>query len=78
MLCPPLPQLKYAPADLAPGLHQYDARGRLSTITVGDGTDARTTTLSYYDSGPSQGYVERVTDGLDHNVHFAYDELVVD
>jgi RHS repeat-associated protein len=60
-------------ADLAPRYSSYDARGRLSAIAVGEDADTRTTTIHYYESGPAQGYVARLTDALGRSVYFAYD-----
>lgn len=58
---------------LAPVAVSYDARGRLSALTVGDEPDARTTTLRYYDSGPAQGLPVQITNALGQTVQFAYD-----
>ena len=51
----------------------YDSRGRLGTMTQGQGVGARTTTLSYYGSGASQGYLHTMTDALGRTVESEYD-----
>ncbi|MGZ8237201.1 MAG: PKD domain-containing protein, partial [Methylobacter sp.] len=51
----------------------YDSRGRLSATTQGTGADTRSTTLAYYDSGTSQGYLHTVTDALNRTVSYDYD-----
>ncbi|MGH8523584.1 MAG: RHS repeat domain-containing protein, partial [Gammaproteobacteria bacterium] len=53
--------------------HTYDPRGRLMETTTGVGTEARTTHLRYYESGPSQGYLHTVTDALNRTVSYDYD-----
>jgi RHS repeat-associated protein len=60
-------------ATLAPLVSSYDSRGRLIATTVGQGTEARTTTLHYSDSGPAQGSVDSITDALGRSVQFTYD-----
>ncbi len=54
---------------LNPVSYSYDARGRLSSITDGIGTDTRTTTLSY----DFNGFVDNITDPLGRNISFDYD-----
>ena len=49
---------------LAPVTYQYDARGRLSAITQGEGDEQRLHTFAY----DSQGYLESVTDPLSRTV----------
>jgi len=51
----------------------YDSRGRLSGTTQGAGSDTRTATLAYYDSGASQGYLHTVTDALNRTISYDYD-----
>ena len=47
----------------------YDAAGRVETVTVGSGVEMRTITFSYN----TDGYVQTITDPLNHAVNFAYD-----
>ncbi len=54
---------------LFPTTYAYDDRGRLASITQGNGTKARTTQLHY----DSTGFLESVIDPLGHTVSFTYD-----
>ncbi|MGH7164138.1 MAG: kelch repeat-containing protein [Nitrospiraceae bacterium] len=56
-------------AGLEPVAYTYDALGRLSTITQGGGTEARTSTLSYN----TKNELISITDPLSRTVGFAYD-----
>jgi RHS repeat-associated protein len=60
-------------AGLALVQYGYDPRGRLTTLTQGSGTAARTTEYTYYASGTQQGYLEAVTDALGRQISFNYD-----
>ncbi|CAG0951179.1 partial Putative deoxyribonuclease RhsC, partial [Anaerolineae bacterium] len=55
---------------LAPTSFDYDARGRLVTITTGTDTSARVTTLSYN----NDGYLDIVSDPLSQDARFEYDK----
>lgn len=57
--------------DRAPATYGYDARGRVETITVSDGVDVRTTTLTY----DVDGFVESVTDPLNQTTTYTYDDV---
>lgn len=57
-------------AGLAPVFYDYDDRGRLTTITLGTGEEARPYTIAY----DANGYVENITDPLQRQVAFTYDE----
>ncbi len=54
---------------LAPSAMTYDTRGRLATVTVGNGAEARTWTLTYN----TQGYLETATDPISRVTRFSYD-----
>ena len=54
---------------LAPAAYTYDSRGRLATVTVGTGADARTTTIAYN----AGGLPATVTDSLGRSVGLDYD-----
>ena len=56
-------------AGLAPTGYGYDSRGRLVSMTQGEGAEERSMSLGY----SSQGYVETLTDTLSRTVHFGYD-----
>ncbi|MGH8576908.1 MAG: hypothetical protein ACREXJ_08360 [Gammaproteobacteria bacterium] len=62
---------------VVPGLAEvvltYDTRGRLLGTTQGEGTEARSMSLNYFGSGPSQGYLESRTDALGRTVEYDYD-----
>ncbi len=58
---------------LAPVALAYDIRGRLVSVVQSDGTEARSASLSYYASGPSQGYLESLSDALGRTRSFEYD-----
>lgn len=51
----------------------YDSRGRLQTLTEGEGANARTTILAYHDNGAGAGSVKSITDALAQTTLFAYD-----
>ena len=59
--------------NLAPVTFGYDALGHLQNVTSGSGSTARSTQYSYYTSGPSQGYLQSVTDALNRTVSYQYD-----
>jgi RHS repeat-associated protein len=54
---------------LAPIIYGYDSRGRLSSATIGTGSDARTFSFSYN----SDGYVAALTDPLGRSASFSQD-----
>lgn len=54
---------------LTPITYGYDPRGRLSTVTQGSGTDARTATLNYN----PQGFVGSILDAENRTQAFTYD-----
>jgi RHS repeat-associated protein len=56
-------------ANLNPTRFSYDARGRLASITQGDGDEARILTLGYN----TNGYLATVTDPLTHTINFTND-----
>ncbi|MDX2029764.1 MAG: RHS repeat-associated core domain-containing protein [Blastocatellia bacterium] len=56
-------------ANLAPASYGYDTRGRLATITIGSGPEARTASRAY-DPG---GFLASVTDALNRVTSFLYD-----
>ncbi len=58
--------------ELANVYYGYDDRGRLETITEGDGDDARITTFGY---DPDNGYLKSVTDPLNHTEEFTTDKV---
>jgi RHS repeat-associated protein len=58
-------------ADLAPTVYEYDARGRFKKLTVGEGTAARVTELSY----DSFGFVNLVKDPLLREVSLTNDAV---
>jgi RHS repeat-associated protein len=57
--------------DLEAATFAYDARGRLTGITEGQGANARTVTLGY----DSQGYLNSITDPLGRSVTFTNDAV---
>lgn len=56
-------------ATLQPVSYLYDTRGRLSNITQGTGTTARSATLAYN----TQGQLQSATDPLGRTVNYQYD-----
>jgi YD repeat-containing protein len=54
---------------LAPTTLQYDPRGRLSGLLEGEGSNGRSTTLSY----DAHGNLASVRDALDREMYFGYD-----
>ena len=58
---------------LAPLAYAYDSAGRLTTLTQGTGAQSRATSFDYYPNGPSQGFLESVTDPLGRTLSYAYD-----
>ena len=59
----------YQQGNLAHAAMQYDPRGRLTTLTEGEGADARTTRLSY----DTQGNLSVLEDALTRQTQFDYD-----
>jgi RHS repeat-associated protein len=59
-------------AGLLPRSYGYDARGRLNTLTLGTGEDARVTTFTY---SSDSGYMETMTDPLGRIVRFESDAV---
>ena len=61
-----------------PGLEDvnmnYDNRGRLTTISQGDGTDQRTTTMAYYETGDQKGRLSTITDALSRTMSYNYNQ----
>ena len=60
-------------AGLAPVTTAYTPEGRAATFTQGTGADTRLTQLSYYGSGPAQGFLQSVTDAENRQISFEYD-----
>ncbi|MGH8656615.1 MAG: hypothetical protein ACREYE_32480 [Gammaproteobacteria bacterium] len=60
-------------AGLEPVRYRYDARGRLTEATAGQGDETRTTSMRYYEDGPSNGYAQTITDALGRAVEYVYD-----
>jgi RHS repeat-associated protein len=58
--------------DLANVYYEYDERGRLISITEGEGEAARTATLTY---DPNSGYIAKITDTLDRSETFTRDKV---
>jgi YD repeat-containing protein len=58
--------------DLANVYYDYDERGRLISITEGEGEAARTATLTY---DLDSGYVAKITDALDRSETFTRDKV---
>jgi RHS repeat-associated protein len=56
-------------ANLLPSEFGYDSRGRLTTVTTGDGPDIRSVSLTYNPNG----YLETITDPLGRTVSYQYD-----
>jgi RHS repeat-associated protein len=54
---------------LLPAHYQYDSRGRLTAVTVGEGPQARTTGFTYN----ADGYLDAITDPLGRAVGLGYD-----
>ncbi|HEX7048413.1 MAG TPA: RHS repeat-associated core domain-containing protein [Gammaproteobacteria bacterium] len=68
-----LPETIYR-TGLASSHLSYDERGRLESITAGEGAATRTTSYSYHPLGDHQaGYLASVTDALGRSVQFEYD-----
>ncbi|MBI4454589.1 MAG: SMP-30/gluconolactonase/LRE family protein [Acidobacteria bacterium] len=61
--------LQHQVTGLAPANFAYDARGRLTTATVGTASDTRATTFAYN----SSSYLDSVTDALGRVTRFDYD-----
>jgi RHS repeat-associated protein len=57
------------PAGLFPTRYIYDSRGRMVSVTVGLGPDARTTLITYNPAG----YVASLTDALSRTTTYGYD-----
>jgi RHS repeat-associated protein len=58
--------------DLANVYYEYDERGRVISITEGEGEAARTATITY---DPNTGYVAKITDPLDRSATFTRDKI---
>lgn len=58
---------------IAPLAFTYDSAGRMLTASASDGTTTRTTTYSYYPSGPAQGWLQSATDPLGRTLAYQYD-----
>ena len=52
----------------------YDDRGRLTTISQGQGTDQRTTTMAYYETGDQKGRLATITDALSRTMSYNYNQ----
>ena len=59
-------------AGLLPRSYSYDSRGRVSTVTLGSGVDARITSFAY---NAGNGYLETITDPMDRSVRFESDAV---
>ena len=61
-----------------PGLEDvnltYDDRGRLTTISQGEGADQRTTTMVYYETGDPKGRLATITDALSRTMSYNYNQ----
>jgi RHS repeat-associated protein len=57
--------------NLAPSSYRYDTHGRLTTITTGTGTAARTSSIDY---GPD-GYISDLHDAEGHTTHYTRDAV---
>ena len=55
--------------DLAPVRYSYDTRGRLTDVTQGSGSTARTTSISYNNAG----YLADISDALGRVTSYSYD-----
>ncbi|ALP52905.1 hypothetical protein Tel_06905 [Candidatus Tenderia electrophaga] len=51
----------------------YDARGRLATLSQGQGDELRTTTFGYHSSGPQAGRLSSATDAVGRQAQYSYD-----
>ncbi|MBT3037525.1 MAG: hypothetical protein KME37_01170 [Candidatus Thiodiazotropha sp. (ex Codakia orbicularis)] len=58
-------------ADLATVYYDYNSRGRLSVLRVGEGLDERRVSIGY----GQDGYIDRITDPLDQVYRFNYDPV---
>lgn len=56
---------------LAPAVYAYDGRGRMTTLTQGEGGEARITALSY----GAAGYVDAITDAENRTMSFEHDAV---
>jgi len=57
------------------GIINYDIRGRIDTVTAGEGAEARQTSLDYYDTGIAKGYLASITDALGRTIQYEKDVL---
>ena len=61
-----------------PGLEDvnmtYDDRGRLTTISQGEGADQRATTMAYYETGDQKGRLATITDALSRTMSYNYNQ----
>lgn len=55
--------------------YSYDARGRLTNTSSGDGNSRRSNKYSYYSEGMQKGYLASITDAMGRNVRFEYDRV---
>lgn len=51
----------------------YNAQGRLDLMTTGSGPSIRVTDFAYYATGPSNGWLQSVTDAENRTVSYEYD-----
>ena len=58
---------------IAPLHYTYDSAGRVLTVSATDGTSTRTTSYSYYSSGPAKGWLQSVIDPLGQTTSYLYD-----
>ncbi|MGH8614615.1 MAG: hypothetical protein ACREYF_21960, partial [Gammaproteobacteria bacterium] len=58
---------------LEPIHYRYENRGRLTEATAGQADETRTTSIRYYQDGPSKGYVQTLIDALGRTVEYDYD-----
>jgi RHS repeat-associated protein len=59
--------------EIAPVTMTYDSAGRILSESSTSGTSTRTTSFSYYPSGPSKGWLESATDPTGQTVSYQYD-----
>ena len=59
--------------EIAPVTMTYDSAGRILSESSTSGASTRTTSFSYYPSGPSKGWLESATDPTGQTVSYQYD-----